>query len=423
MAVYVETNNIQAILFTNFRGHLMKILLVSFIDFDHPYGSHLRPYFLGHYLAAKGHNVVALCIKGKANSTANFTFVERDWLKYTTSSAKRYSLGFYDMYKMIRRYNPDIIYAHGYSLGFIATTLMKFSRIKLLKKIPVIVDLHGSTVLEQLCHSPGSKKTRLFAIMEKLALMNATFVTPACEAVKKFISEFYHIPIKKITAIPNGVLVERFHQLSLKDRTNLIAEAGFRGKKVVVMTAPRESTKSSDWSVPAIKVMYAAMSKIYETRKDVILQIIGGGPIVENPPPNVFYTQYVEDLNSALNIADLAVAPYPEWSVCGGARNKILEYFACRVPIISTASGMFGIPEAKPMHNYFFTNFNPEDLSAQILNVLSMEKADVNAISENACALIQEKYTWEKSAGNLNILFQKVLMNDGAQSKKTLDID
>ena len=140
-----------------------------------------------------------------------------------------------------------------------------------------------------------------------------------------------------------------------------------------MLTAPRRSTKPHDWSVRAIKIMYEAMSHIYRLRKDIILLIVGGGPIPKSPPPNVLYTGFVADLNALLNIADLAVAPYPESLVCGGPRNKVLEYFACKVPVVSTTSGVFGIPEAKPYVNYIPTSSNPKDVADNILSTLTLK--------------------------------------------------
>ena len=148
----------------------------------------------------------------------------------------------------------------------------------------------------------------------------------------------------------------------------LRAEANLQGKKVIVLVAPRESDKISDWGIQAVKIMYNAMSQLYETRKDIVLRIIGGGPVPkDSPPPNATYPSFVANLNSELNMADIAIVPYPEWLVCGGARNKVLEFFACQIPVISTKSGVFGIPEAEPFKNYIPITYRTYDVINKII--------------------------------------------------------
>ena len=178
----------------------------------------------------------------------------------------------------------------------------------------------------------------------------------------------------------------------------LRTEAKVQDKKVVILVAPRESAKTNDWSIQAIRIMYEVMQKLWAVRKDIVLQIVGGGPTLKNPPPNVSYLKFVRDLNAFLNLADLAIVPYPEWLVCGGARNKVLEFFASRLPVVSTTSGVFGIPEAEPFKNYIPTTYSPEDITNKILLALEMKEENLRRIKDNALQLILTKYTWEKSS-------------------------
>ena len=382
--------------------------MLSFLDFENPYGSHIRPYNLANYLPNKKFDVIAVCGKGR-DDLKNFSFVERKWVKFKANPAIRYSFGLLDTYNLIKKFKPDIIYAHGYTFGSITTTVMKLSKLKLLKKTPIVVDLHGSAAFEQKHNSPGSPSSLIFSLIERSSLVNANQIITASKEVRDFISSFYGIDPTKVATINNGVSVEDFYPLSKSTRMQLRAEANLQGKKVIVLVAPRESDKISDWGIQAVKIMYNAMSQLYETRKDIVLRIIGGGPVPkDSPPPNATYLSFVANLNSELNMADIAIVPYPEWLVCGGARNKVLEFFACQIPVISTKSGVFGIPEAEPFKNYIPITYRTYDVINKIILALDMDEDKLKKVTDNAFDLVAKKYDWKKSSQLLDNTFSSL---------------
>ena len=102
--------------------------------------------------------------------------------------------------------------------------------------------------------------------------------------------------------------------------------------------------------------------------------------------PDIVFTGAVDNLAPYLKSADLAVVPLQQG---GGTRMKILEYFAARVAVVSTAKGIEGIP---------VTN------GEQALIVDSND-----AIADAVCALLADR---EKA---------RALAEQGREFVKTLD--
>jgi glycosyltransferase involved in cell wall biosynthesis len=68
---------------------------------------------------------------------------------------------------------------------------------------------------------------------------------------------------------------------------------------------------------------------------------IGGHPPPRSPHPDIVFTGSVESVAPWLLAADLAVVPLAGG---GGTRMKVLDYFAARLPVVSTSKGVEGIP-------------------------------------------------------------------------------
>ncbi len=57
--------------------------------------------------------------------------------------------------------------------------------------------------------------------------------------------------------------------------------------------------------------------------------------------PNIHFTGSIDNVATALKAADVAIVPLLKG---GGTRMKIIDYFACGVPVVSTSKGIEGIP-------------------------------------------------------------------------------
>jgi len=256
-------------------------------------------------------------------------------------------------------------------------------------KALIVLDKHGSWAMEQMTSSIYP----VLKFVELLALKCANKVIAASEDIKLALIGIYKIPSRKVVVVTNGVDPEVFHPLPKNKLRTLTKRLG-EDKKIIIFPAPRNFVSN----VLAIKFMYEVMRQLREKYSKIILLITGGGRIIKPKPSNVIYLGFVDNLNVYLNLADVAVAPYPKEALCGGARNKVLEYFACKVPVVSTKEGMRGIEDALPQIHFILANDDPSDFAEKISSTLCMDNKTLRNIVHNAYQLVVTKYNWRKSA-------------------------
>ena len=93
-----------------------------------------------------------------------------------------------------------------------------------------------------------------------------------------------------------------------------------RDALLILFTNPRLATFPSNDL--ALRLCFKLVPEIEKTISNVRFLILGGGPELRGPSPNVIYTGYVKDLPAYLNLADICIAPYPPQAVCGGLGTR-----------------------------------------------------------------------------------------------------
>jgi glycosyltransferase involved in cell wall biosynthesis len=83
------------------------------------------------------------------------------------------------------------------------------------------------------------------------------------------------------------------------------------------------------------------LPRLAQQGHNVHVLAVGRNPPARSAAANIHYTGSVDVVAGYLKAADVAVVPLQQG---GGTRMKILDYFACGVPVISTRKGIEGIP-------------------------------------------------------------------------------
>jgi glycosyltransferase involved in cell wall biosynthesis len=151
----------------------------------------------------------------------------------------------------------------------------------------------------------------------------------------------------------------------------------------------------------AIRHLYEAASLLEKRSPEILFVILGNGEVVNGKPRNVIYTGYVENLNLYLNACDIAVAPYPPLAVCGGARNKVLEYWACGLPVVSTLEGVRGLGSPYERLPVMLTGYDKESLANYIEEAANNRNLS-RELGQRARTLVLEEFNWESQALRLH---------------------
>lgn len=106
-------------------------------------------------------------------------------------------------------------------------------------------------------------------------------------------------------------------------------------------------------------------------------------------------TGFVDEILPYYHLSDYFVAPF---RLARGVQNKVLQAFACGLPVISTSMGAEGIDCVQNEH-ILIANNEVEFLSA--IEKLENDKTFRTAIKKSALTLIHEHYSWQ---GKLQIL-------------------
>lgn len=367
----------------------MKVCMISSVDRDMADGSTIRPLNISENLVEFGCEIMHICFKPpQQRKCINYV------IKYNKDANKVKKLfNLLKLYKEVKRFSPDVIYAHQIFNATIAIPL------KYILKKPLVYDEHGSYILDT-----NSKKR--YVLWEKLVLKIADKVIVVTNDVKKVFTEIYGVPKEKIKTVDNGANTNLFKPM---ERDNKLKEKlGISDNdKVVVFTCPRTAPAN----YIALEYFFNLVPKIEDKIRNIKFVIIGGGPKFEPPSSNVIYTFFVHDLPSYINLGDVCIAPYPSSSVCGtgGAKNKVIEYFACGKPVVSTEEGIRGFDDAVPDKDFILA-LDSDDFVDKLTNVLSEGNLS-KKLGENARKLAL-KYDWSNLSKEVFKVLESIANKD-----------
>jgi glycosyltransferase involved in cell wall biosynthesis len=282
----------------------------------------------------------------------------------------------------------DLIHAHFLENGFIGAYL------KNLYNKPLIVTAHGGDVYDL------PFRDHWYNSLAKFVLSEADEVI----TVSKFNAEkllSLGVSSNKLHVIPNGYDERLFKPIpAVKAREKLGLPLN---KKILLSIGSLVNVKGHTYLI-------SAMPLVLRKRKDVLLIIVGSGPLKEllqRIIKNYGLEGHVilvggrmhEEIPLWMNASDIFILP----SLQEGFPTVIPEAMACGKPIVATKVG--GVPEviASDELGTLVPPEDPELLSWAILEGLN-RKWDSTTILEHA-----KKYSWSKLAKQILMTYQKAL--------------
>ncbi len=118
---------------------------------------------------------------------------------------------------------------------------------------------------------------------------------------------------------------------------------------------------------------------------------------------NVVVRGFADDLKEELQKYEVTVVPL---RIGGGMRLKIVESFAMRIPVVSTSIGCEGIACRDEEH--LLIGDTEERFADQVVRLLN-DNALRESLVDNAYALADAKYRWERIAQEFETTYQEVI--------------
>ena len=354
-----------------------------------PYFSHMvlrLPYIEKHF------RPLELCVKSQDELAENYTLILPKFftLPIKTLRKRNYYLATKSCIKALSKnsINFSLIHAHFLENGFIGAHL-KNSYGK-----PLVVTAHGSEVYDL------PFRDRWYNSLARFVLTEVDQVITVCKFnAEKLLS--LGASSKKLHVIPNGYdeqLFKPFPTAKAREKLGLPLN-----KKILLSVGNLVDVKGHTYLI-------GAMPLVLRKRKDVLLIIVGSGPLKELLQSMVkkygleYYVMFVggkrhEEIPIWMNASDIFILP----SLQEGFPTVIPEAMACGKPIVATKVG--GVPEAicSDELGVLVPPKDPESLSWAILEGLN-RKWDSNMILKHA-----KKYSWSELAKQILLTYQKAL--------------
>jgi glycosyltransferase involved in cell wall biosynthesis len=190
------------------------------------------------------------------------------------------------------------------------------------------------------------------------------------------------IPPEQVHTIPHGVDLSAYdHARSLTLRSKLGVDERTR---ILVY----HGIYSYEPNLQAMQLMAdRILPALLAHGVPVKLLALGREPPARSPDPDIIFTGSVESVAPWLLAADLAVVPLTSG---GGTRMKVLDYFAARLPVVSTSKGVEGIPVRDGEE--FVLADEPERFAAAIARLLDRPE-EARALAARGRAFV-ERLDW-----------------------------
>lgn len=358
-------------------------------------GASVRIYNLARGLSSQG-NSVSVMMPGKENLCGNVDGVEvcfirgflpsrvLETLRKLIGVARPTALYFYDFLFILRLRRlikeADIVQFEGTAGGMLVFLIKRFM------KKTVVIDCHDVFQSLRLKHTSFPRRM-LETSLERLSYGYADSILTVSKTEKDCLVSF-NIRENKIEVVPNGVDTTQFaHYDSAKIREKYALTHG-----TVIFVGNMEYWPNQE----AVQVIASEIApRVRKEINDAKFLIVGRIP-KEMSLHGLIFTGVVDSVAEFLAASDVAIAPLFQGS---GTRLKILEYFSCGLPVVSTSVGAEGLEVVNGMN--IIIKDNMDEFSAKIVELLNDHESSLK-LGKKARELVVEKYDWRRISSRLN---------------------
>ena len=371
----------------------MRLLIVSTLNSAEPFGSFTRPFYLGKYLS----DYFKVFQLGIDCSAVDYTQSKSIGVR-SVFAYKR------EILNCVKSFQPDIIYAQE-TLPAIATLLSIEMALK--KTIPIVFDFHTLSAFEYWTRLASSsnqlqelRQLIKTYIAQGLLILSGKPIITAGQPVSELIYKWYPGRHLQVQPVGNGVPDDL---INIQGTSKPDLYSNLCPAKIVIVTAPRTfSFPTNDMSV----TMTIEIAQRLE-HSDPTIHFVVVGRDAENfsspLPRNMTFAGFLpdrQDFVAYLQHADVALLPFPKQAVAGGARNKALDYFACKKLVVSTPEGMRGLEGFQNQKHLLITDYDINSIAETVKFACANLEAS-RSIASEAHSIIRTNYSWSAMAAKI----------------------
>lgn len=318
--------------------------------------------------------------------------------------SKAVSLFLYDFSFILRSrhiiLSSDIIQTEGAVSSALITLFVRkiFNR-------PIIVDCHDIFQALRIKYQSSLRKI-IEIFLEKITYKHAELILAVSEKDKEFLIK-YGICQDRIMVIPNGVDTEAFTpsvnaakiqiRLDLKDFYKVI----FVGNMEYL---PNQEAAN----IIVSRIAPSVLSQISNVK---FLMVGRVKPELLTSSSDVIFTGVVENVAEFLGASDIALAPLFQGS---GTRLKLLEYFSCGLPVVSTSIGAEGLDVENGVN--ILIEDSMDKFAIKVIDLLMNKELRVR-LGVAARELAMKEYDWWIIGKQLDKVYRLISRNEQVQNK------
>ncbi|MHA1267704.1 MAG: glycosyltransferase family 4 protein [Candidatus Helarchaeota archaeon] len=301
--------------------------------------------------------------------------------------AKSTSLYFYDLLFIFRAgriiRQSDVVQIEQQSVGGLFIPIIT----KVWNK-PVVADCHDVFQASRVRHTRAIRKT-LETFLEVIAYRCVDALVVVSENEKKFLL-CWGIEQDRVEVVPNGVDAESFNTAT--DISRVRSRYGLEDSRIVIFVGNMEYLPNSE----AVELIASEIAPLVRKEVHNVRFLIVGRTHTKLKLPDLIFTGTVDNIAEHLFASDVAIAPLLHGS---GTRLKVLEYFLCSLPVVSTTIGVEGLDVNNGVNVLI-----EDDITKFAIKVIKLLKDPITStrLGKAARELVVQKYDWKKITRQLN---------------------
>jgi glycosyltransferase involved in cell wall biosynthesis len=353
----------------------VKVLIVSNLDSEEPFGQFIRPFWFGRGLAGHGVEVGNVGVDGRLVDFGPAWSTRAKSLRPMISLTRR----------AVAEFAPDVVYAHEMR-GCMAAVLGA-------RGVQLVVDYHSLPSYEYAGYARGVSGTKALVyraasrrswLAERLgARRSQRTICAGGQVADRLAAD--HRPAVPPVVITNGVDPKLLETPPTPDSPY----NGQSDRHVVTMLPDTPANERARRFLGEVAGELAARSP------RVVAHVLGaegeGGPTLR-------YEGFQPDLGPWIEHADACLMPYPEDATrFGGAMNKLLESLARGRRVITTPEGLFGLEDVADWPGVIQAPAEPAPFAEA---VVAGTARDAPALDPTRAA-VHERLRWDVLAGRV----------------------